>query len=58
MQYAWIMCANSVVIKQDTQGKYYNRRLFLSSVLKLVYVPGMQRHQFILDAGYAVHGML
>ena len=36
-----------------------NRLLFLSSVIKLVYIRGMQRHQVILDPhGYEVHGML
>ena len=35
-----------------------NRLLFLSSVIKLVYILGMQRHQFILDPGNEVHGML
>jgi len=38
VHYAWIMCANSVIIKQDTSMKYCNRPLFLSSVIKLVYV--------------------
>ena len=41
-----------------------NRRRFLSSVIKLVYIRGTQRYKFssrgkaILDVGYAVHGKL
>ena len=37
-----------------------NRRRFLSSVKKLVYIRGTQRHgwKVILDAAYVIHGTL
>ena len=58
-------CSNALPYRRilsDGCSSKNNRRRFLSSVIKLVYIRGTWRHnsrwKAILDAGYAVHGTL